>query len=618
MLNVLIQYIQFAFESLRFYLLHKSKLNLLTSKFAWPFTKLAFKYSTLLVDLFFDNLNYFAELAVLIVLSTVLICCLKCVRPQYELYSKNVKEKQLKRSSRLQETKQTTTNTLCRKGQAEKRVLFGSKFGARRFHVEPEDEDTHILAPVSDEDVQSINGHLSWSQTQLEVESTKWLNNTLRAFLPFLKGQLDKCLKAKLVQEVVGKSKAARKHQLKQVATAPSAQQPQPKRPTQKVNSKLSVFLTCRRKLNLLRQVRLKASEREKGTFCKCYSLFEQFSYFFKIFTVYLKQFLVDLVTNFVKRNLSSSNRQTEVEEEKVRRVNLKDMMEKMPKSKVVDRRELNLPRHSVFMAPPSETATSKRWLLRVRPSSRKDSVSAKTHLTSGLVGKRHKLKRDQLANQLNAKLEQVKLANRAVSLERLDLGDSVPFLSGIKFIEANNNLLSSNLSGANGRVRQIKPSDSRNIRFAVELSFKSRGSFCVALRNLPLIGSLKLRKLFVQMRVIININHTITSQDKNLDIFATSDSLMPPILNQIQVALFDVPQLDWHFASCSCSKGEKKKLRLKGANEKPLTFWRSPSKLLNNSYFKFMIHKVIYFILKWFKPFELCLGERICVRSLF
>jgi len=461
------------------------------------------------------------------------------------------------------------------------------------------------------ENIQSTYKQMSWHDTQLDFESVRWINNSMRILWPSIKSLVSKKLHETLQQSHAAASR---------------------KRRTRGPN--LSFYLSCRRKLNFLRQQREKAQQMpfHRSTLRRFVMLTVAM---LKITTLLLKQFILDQASNLWKtyrgnksREKVAKNVQEEVKEKPIQ-IDIAELIAKSKALKIeVDPKALKekLQRPgSLTTAPPTPPEK------KLPPTS---SLN-RSLVRQGFVDLLKRKKREKLAEKLEEacrKYETPKKSEQMVAIiEKLNLGDRAPVIDAIKFIEPDSNIL---ISDAFKTQRKLQPSDANTASFLVEVTFKSGDNFCVLLSSLPLLDKAQLSYFGFRFRLMISVNRSDCIHDPNIELFQQSDRKLDPIINGIDIALVDVPQLDWlvdtdsrGLAASGSAISKSPKRRRQVARETPGKKYESPldrlkrrltpTRLINHDHFKYLVHLFIYMVQRWFQPFDFKLGELICLRSL-
>lgn len=482
----------------------------------------------------------------------------------------------------------------------------------------PGERDPYHLA-LSHENIGSIHRQLSWSDTQLEFESVNWINDSVRILWPSLQTLVDKLLRETLRQTKCDQRETMAK-----------------KLDRSRDKPKLSFYLSCRRKLNLLRKYRQQTCDipLEENAFQKTISLIISM---LKIFLLHFKQFVMDQIFNltsiFTHKVQAESEKNNEIE------VDMRTLLQKSKRIAIrVDSESERKLRTQLGKNPLVEEAHGAKSANL--PASKPGSVGSRrlptTYLASRLLSPNDLIKkREFLANKIDQaqnglkrkKTGELKDGDKVPTIADLDLGDNPPEISAIKFIERDNNLL---LSDAFGAHRKIEASDLNNKKLLIEVTFDSGQDFCLRLSSIPILDTVQLTKFKLNLRLMVRINRTNFNLDENLEVFERPDQVLYPVLNYVEVSLVDVPKLDWHLESGNKklspkqTKGRKRRSTKSATKqikyESPLVKLKrvfTPTKLINHSYFKYLIHVCVYLVQLWFQPFDIRLGETIYIKSL-
>lgn len=534
-------------------------------------------------------------LLVCLLLIIVLVSFVKSLQPRYKLVSHNIKEKHLISTKNMQKCSRLASKDLFHTSQSGELTLNGVSKVIN--HLLSEFNQNQKVS-LTNSDIQLIYKRLPWSDTQIELESVNWLNRSLLTFWPSIKTIINKFLIENL---------------------------PTDDRPTIKIKDfakdqpKLSVYLSCWRKLDLLRKARaIRMKEKSLG-----YKAVAVISYFVKVSIIYLKQSLMDQISNLVE---SFSKKPNDVIRDMHTEIDLKEIMQ-------ANKVTLKLGKGCNADLTLGESFSTKQ---RAKPQRRMHSNLTQLRLTPGV------LRSTSLTSRLLSPESRVKLRNRRFKLaqmineahwtvhgrdtriELFNLGNSTPIVTGIKYIEKDNNIL---LSGVHPIGRRIPPSDESNLKLIVELSYCSDKDFCISMSSFPILNRVRLSKLALQLRVMLTINHINIGQSRDLEIFETPDNVLFPIINSAQLALVDVPQFNWHIKR-SIVKAKERKRRstdetaTKSRSKKPLTHMLrnclDPISLINHPFFKYIIHLAIYLLQRWFQPFDILIGEQLHLKTLY
>lgn len=343
--------------------------------------------------------------------------------------------------------------------------------------------------------------------------------------------------------------------------------------------------------------------------------------YIVRIFAVYAKQFIVDQVSNLISSFSEQAPRDSVPKSDQVReKINLNDVL-KTNKTTITLGKQYQTKSVDIKQAP--NQANNKK----AEPQA---SATRMLGVPRGLVSPTTRAKlRDRRLRLLHNIDRARDTINRpgATIIESLKLGNTLPVIAGIKYIEADNNIL---LAEAHHNNRHITPSDDSNMRLLVELTYESDKNFNIELSSLPILNRLRLTKLSFQLRFMITINHSSVGQDKNLEIFDKPDNVLFPLINQAKFALVDAFHIDWHVKKATDNNLIKMK-KIENLHDKEgklrqtktklvhlLTKYMDPIRVINHSYFKYLVHMALYLSQRWMKPFDISIGDRFLIRTLY
>lgn len=449
-------------------------------------------------------------------------------------------------------------------------------------------------------EIQSIYKQLSWSQTQLELESVNWINNSLESFWPSLKTLIGKKMQENLIK-------------LKR------------EKPAVKLDSrpKLSIYLSCRRKLNLLQRAKRKALEESGGLF-SLQRFLQVVAVTFKTAIVNLKQFIMDQVAALRSKSSGIESQPGACGPE----IDLSLLAQ-------TNRLTLNVSESAKLssdLSPPKSSGFESNFNHGLNHSGVVQSTPSAVgmpHVRKQLSGPKLfsansdglRRKRRQLVEDIN-RAEAMLRRNRAIKLEEFSIGNTMPVIRGVKFIEEDNNTL---IAHVNSVERHILPSDENTMKLLVEVTLTSQRDFCVALSQLPILNSIKLVKFDAQLRFKVSINHTNMEHGQNLEIFQTPDESMFPAVNIIRLTLVDVPKLNWKLKRATSrvqvNGRRKRRTTSNESSMSPISSFRrslQPVRLINHPFFKYLVHTAVYLLLKWFQPFDIKVGPKLRLKTLF
>lgn len=341
--------------------------------------------------------------------------------------------------------------------------------------------------------------------------------------------------------------------------------------------------------------------------------------YMVRLAFIHIKQFIVDYITFLVrKQNFESTRKSLDViDQDLLAKGNesardgtrgakswagfdLKSKKEKVPTTK----------KNKKFRSAPARAVFGNRLLFAV------DRVVEAKKLDKLKRQHRRLIKKFREARDRNRKKE--------ITIEKIVLGDATPILNGIKYVDESND----HLGETDRFYSHLVPSDNNNMRFLCELSYESDKDFCIRVNSVPILEQVELRKIFLQLRLLITINHTTTELNRDLKILESPDDILFPAVNHIQLMLIDVPRIDWSLQKPLSIEAKKikpvkgKRLIRTNATDMSQTFvdtlthYLDPIRLINHSYFKYLTHSILYLCLKWFQPFDIKIGPHFYIKT--
>lgn len=517
-----------------------------------------------------------------------------------------------------------------------------------------QDLNKSCSSAVTDGNIQSIYKQLSWSSTRPEFESVYWFNHTLQSLWPASRTLINKLLKEATIKRLQKKRKKSRDKPKPDNNKTPTAKGSRPKyslikrSDIQTSKPKMSVYLSCRRQLELLHKNKERVME--KGDEYLGFKAAMMIMYLIKKFILCSKQYFTDQVC-WLLLSLSSRESRTAIRSGDGSR-----QLIELDLNKFLDGQHFKLQldqRKTKSACEPVEPSQGVKQQLRpvIRFRSAPDHglacnsrrIISSNHLMSfdgirKLRNKRQKLARsiNEMVRESRAVYEKSHSVKRPITLEAFDFGTTAPRITAIKYLEKQDDLLAETLVGNSA----MTPSDSNTMRLLVELSFKSGHDFNIHLSSVPVLDQAKLTKFNLRLRLLIAINHINFDDHKNLEIFKALDSdQLLPVFNQIQVTLVDMPQLDWHVRKANysevqmspasqCRRRRIQRLKRKVTETTLTNLVRTPRnilkrnlqpiRLINNSYFKYLIHAAIYRLQRWFQPFDILIGEKFYLKTLW
>lgn len=562
-----------------------TKISVLSARSSWFWTK---KSVCIIFEYLTDVLGQFLHIGFTlsnVTLIIVLIGLVKSLRPRYNFY----------KHSKIHSSASSHKTVVKRKSDDRKLVYNSQPRGwsqllrrqlVRLFESIPVKLE-HDYKEVNDDckfaldsnGIQATFNQMPWSKSSVDVETVNWLNELISSLWPSLKTILYECFIFDLLRP-------------KHIARCPLVGS---KRLASQ-QTKLSVLLSTRRKLE---QLRRKAASDNRDS---CYldrNLFSSIGHALKLFSIYFKQFVVDNATLFLKN--STDRKSINNEGATKGKGSFKAVIESLTNW----RSSLNITKKP-----------------KLRRKLRRKSRSAPVHNNSkkllinvdGISNPFNKMrlkdKRIRLAGILNKAMSQSVESNKRVTLERTRLGERAPKISGVRVFEDRLSLT------------QGSDLDSSSMNFMTELIFDSDDKFYIRL-GLPFIGSVEMDRLNINVRVMLTFNHTLDNQDKNFDILRAPHESNIPLINYVQVTLVDIPQLDWNFRKRDIK--HKKPSRQATKVSTTLSSWIGkkfaemfdPIDIVDHSYFKFLVHLMMNICLKWFRPFEIEIGDFLYLKTL-
>jgi hypothetical protein len=653
----LLGWIKHAASFLRFHLLVTSRLIIdALSHVVWLIAKLFTCISFLIFALSLTIGRQIVGLAarlVVLVLLIVLVNFIKSLQPKYKFLSGgNGKRTPRHRVDRVRprhdgaiqaqanETKIVLSAGDQPVGIREELSQLYSKLCKRRSHL-----NKSCAGSVTDANIQTIYKQLSWSSTRPEFECVYWINHTIQTLWPASRMLIDKMLnetygRLKNQQNKTTTTKTRQRHKTHTKRRAKFALIKESD--IQKSQPKLSIYLSCRRQLELLHKNKKRVLER--GDEYLGLKAVMMMMYLTKRFILCLKQYIIDQIC-WLAQVMSSREAPTNLESARA-------------KSKLIeiDINEL-LSRNNIKIKPnirkvKSACETIKRTRAQKRrfrsAPERGLACNSKRIISSGRLAsfdcfRKLRNKRQKLARSINecvlnssAAYDKAHNIERPITVESIDFGDSAPEITAIKFLERQDDLLAEILVGNSNMMAN---NSNNTMRLIVELSFKSGRGFHICLRSVPILDQVNLTKFNFRMRVLVTINHMNFHEYEN---FAPPNNQLLPMFNQLQLSLIDTPQLDWHLsrsnrfaksgALVQSRAGKRTKMGLdrrkrKANNANMASFIQTPRTLLkkklhplnvtNSNYFKYLVHAAIYYLQRWFQPFDIQIGEKFYVKTL-
>lgn len=206
----------------------------------------------------------------------------------------------------------------------------------------------------------------------------------------------------------------------------------------------------------------------------------------------------------------------------------------------------------------------------------------------------------------------QDRLKRKEIGVESIRLGDAIPIINGVQHVEDDDSLVVLNDSAHNNS-------------FMIEMEYRTDKKFQILVDSLPLLGRVSLNRLRIQVRLLLTLNHTLNRRlrARDLDILDTPGDVRLPAINYAQVALVDFPTLDWSLERPSSPADSVKKTKSKGKSVKltEKSFVRQHSdyllRLINHSYFKYLVYTMASLGLRLFQPFDVKIGKILHINSI-
>lgn len=473
-----------------------------------------------------------------------------------------------------------------------------------KFSKESSQVNQLCYPALSNVDMQSIQHQLSWSYSQPDMESLNWFNQTLRTFWPSIRTLLYKFCLIELTRP------------RDNFSFPPIIKNNKPD--DDKEGSKMSVFISTRRKLDFIRKFETIQTLSQNKNSLKRGTL-AIIAYIAKLVLIYLKQFVMDNIAFAFKqqaRNADAANNQK-------LEVDFNSLISRISSKEISTRKQADVKSWAGFnlksrgrdeqvkLRRKSKTASNETMRKRVLYKSTTTLIRP-TDSSKNWTNHKKLIKKFLLARK--------KMRNRGMLINRIRLGDSNPIINAIKYIDGKNDFLTEPYHNSFHSLT----SDDQNMRFMIEVSFESDKNFEIHVSSMPVLGRARVVDVSVQLRFLVTLNHTITKlNDEPLELFETPDDILFPAINYIQLTLIDVPKLNWHIVRPSKKQPNSlKSLANLGqkSNSKSLVDqinqYLDPIYLLNHKYFKFILHSVLYLALKWFQPFEIKINQSFYVKT--
>jgi len=461
-----------------------------------------------------------------------------------------------------------------------------------RIYLRLKSESSAVRAVCSNclnnENIQQVHRQLPWSYTRDDVETVHWFNQTLRTLWPSIRTLFNKIFFNELLMPI--KSKQIAK-ECKKLA---------------KRKAKLSVYISCRRNLDLLRKIRAQASETKWSQVGRSFVVIAV--YLIREFSIRLRQFVMDVVAAMMKclTDNPAPNREVHPKEYTSRKLDETKMSWSTFVPAAMDTiKRVHRTKKIKFKSAPGNLAQFRNRKMMTGAIEMPGTVSA-----SKFIQKRLKLaKIFAVAHQ--------EVGKKSIKFDRIRLGDSIPTVEGIKFIDK----LNEPFPLMNKVSKQMAIGEEDNMRFMVELSYESDERFMIKMSSIPLIDGFKLEKLNFRVRALITINHTTSQLNHNSSILDTPGDVLFPFINYVQIALVDLPQIDWKLKSLvKSTSNPRRSMQTRTKWNRVMSYFESffdLFRIANHAYFKYLAHLMLYLSLKWFQPFDIKVGPNLYLRSI-
>lgn len=453
--------------------------------------------------------------------------------------------------------------------------------------------------------LQSIQQQLSWSYSQPDMENLGWLNQTLQTLWPSIRTLLYKFCLIDLIQP---RKRTAIDRRLNKIDT-------------KKEQSKMSVFISSRRKLDFLQRAKNFRNSPRYSKFFKRSAL-TLITYCVRLFLIYTRQFVMDSIV------YSFNQRANKVSPTNIQRLelDLNGLMSKISSKRLSLNTQVDSKSWAGFDLNSGNRDKIVKLKRKVKSASQETACNQPKRVlyksTTTLIKPTNSVELWRKYKNLIKKFVSIqnKIKNRGTSIDKIRLGDSIPTVNAIKYLDGSSDYPIE----SNHNPLYSLASDDQNMRFMIELSFESDKHFEFRASSIPVLGRARVIGISFQLRLLVTLNHTVTKlRGGNLEIFETPDDILFPAVNHIQVTLIDVPRLDWHLVRAPRKNQNSCKDVADSPNQSKLKFlmhqvnqYLDPIHLLNHNYFKFITHSIIYLALKWFQPFEIKLSPSLYVKT--
>lgn len=472
---------------------------------------------------------------------------------------------------------------------------------------------------VTLDDINAIHRKLSWSCSRSGFESVNWINRSVQTLWPVAKTMVSKTLAENLKPEPPAPIRA---------------------KDIEKRQAKLSVYLSCRRQLNLIRRRRDKVLR--KGDEYLSQKVIIVVIYLIKKLMLCAKQLLMDQIRGLISLLAADKQRSQMAADSPREKIEL-DIHELLRRQGILLRARQARKRPKAKSGPPLDLMKVQK-IFRSRSSLSPESIGGSPYnssrtFSSGLISLaslgKYRQQRKELARKLNKAHELKTEANKAsgpnkIVLDQVSLGGRAPRITAVRYIDANES--TSSLAKMMLNSPSLQASTSRIMQLLVEVEFVSDKNFCLRIESVPLLKRVELTRVGFRARLLVTANHELFADPRtNLDILDTPDTgTLLPILNYAQLSLVDLLQLDWsirkpHKESTLATVRDPWATRRSKSRDRNtfiaiLNYLKrnlQPINFINHSYFKYLVHLTLGLIQNWLKPFDILIGGRLRVRTL-
>lgn len=481
---------------------------------------------------------------------------------------------------------------------------FGTQLSTRMQRVfssiRSESRRTKPCSPLlSLADIQAVYHQLPWSSTHIDLESLKWLNQSLDTLWPSVKTALNR-----FVFDDILKKPDRKKVLNKNLSTK---------------QAKLSFYISSLRKLDQLRKEQ--TYKPNKYTEFIDRSSISVLVYFVKSFFIYTKQFLMDFIGAIFKKSVN----QESTGAKQLSTLGSPKSDHKSPLKQIQSRPQLGSDLPTNEKGRTQIKATKRMFTTRSAPTIPSTNGAKKVVIaSSALLGPNMSARLRQKRLKLATLFEKTHISqqNREITFQKIELGNKIPTIQGIKYIEEVQDMLREHSRFGS----HLMPSDNENIRLIIEIGYSSDKQFRIRLKSIPILDEIGLTKFSFQLRFLITLNHTTSELNKNLSIFDTPVDALFPIINHVQLTLVDVPKIDWELKRPRRNnpdkridrKGKYSRLLVNASNftGSYLKKFLDPIYLINHAYVKYLAHTIARLVLRWFQPFDIKIGDQFYIKT--